>query len=142
LKVLSRFKINYILLQMVALTFVCLMSFVDLFIEEDIQWLKVGILTFTVTIFVVYEIIVNMIMRKIYQSQQTNEEEQNEIKPYNEQFLWFEIMFFLDLIFIISVLTSLFKNLNLTIVIAIAFAIFYIITIILRPYFGIEHKKK
>jgi FtsH-binding integral membrane protein len=146
-KVFSNSIVNFILLQMLGITFVCIMLFVDIFIDQDFTWLKLGMLSFTFLVFIVYEILITYFYRKHQKAVQTGDaqekaehedEEEHKHRSHNEKYLWFLLMVLLDIILLVSVITT-YININTYILLFITFAVFYAIAVFIRPYFGVVH---
>jgi|SRR5690554_2200392 len=137
-KIFTPIQMNYILLQMLAVTFICIVIFADNYINMEFKAIKIGIYSFTFLTVVIYEIIINLLFSK------AKKEKQDEEKKYkygnNEKFLWFEILFLIDTLIIIAYL-SVVTSLHIALIIIIGFAIFYIISMLIKPYFGIKHQK-
>lgn len=137
-RLLPRNKINYILQQMVVFSFVCLMAFFIFFVSYDFKLLRIGIQTFTVLTVVLYEIIIHLI--KSVRKNKSIEDDKDNQKYYNEHFLWFNILLLIDIIFIVSLISQVFKNINIIFFLIIGITIFSIISNFVKPYFGIEKK--
>lgn len=138
-KTLEKYKINYILLQLFVFTFVCVMIFVNNFISYEFNFIKISINSFTVLAVLIYEVIINL----SYQKAKVNFiEKENEKKEFNEKFLWFELILLLDMLIIVGLISQVTKDyFNIVIPLIMGFAVFYLISVIVRPYFGIKSKK-
>lgn len=150
--------INYIIFQMIGVTFLCVMLVLNLF-DYEFEWLRISLLTFTIVAIIVYEIIINVwFYRRISriegieeQSIETKDEplEELKIKPteekkgYQEKYLWFLLMLLID-IFIIIYLLSNYVALHPVASLAVGIIIFYFISVFVRPYFGVngDYKKE
>jgi len=140
-KKLLKHQVNFILLQLIAFTFVCIIAFVDDFISYDFIFVKIGIMTLTIISVVIYEIIVNYIYQKAKKNYELIEEDNKEIN-HNEKYLWFEILLLLDILIIVALISPVIKShVNIAIPLLIGFILFYFISIIVKPYFGIKNKK-
>ncbi len=138
-KKLSKYQINFILLQLVAFTFVCIISFVDFFISYEFIFIKIGIQSFTVLTVIIYEIIVYVIYRR---AKKNHEDDDEEDVSHNEKYLWFEILLLLDILIIVALVSQYTSDyLNISIPLVIGFFLYYFISIIVKPYFGIKNKK-
>lgn len=138
--------VNYILLQLVGLTFVCIMLFIDLFIEKDLTYLRYGLQSFTLVAFIIFEVIVHIVRSraniKLKENKSLEEETNVKVKPHNEKYLWFEMLLLLDIILINAIITTVSDNVNITILLIASLVLYYIISVIIRPYFGIMPKDK
>ncbi len=138
-KKLSKHHINVILSQLIILTFVCVIAFIDYFISYEFTYIKIGIWTFTLFVVLIYEIIVNILYHKARVNHKNKTEEPDQ-KAFNEKFLWFEIFLLLDIIIIIALLTQFF-DINIAILLITGFVIFHMISLLVKPYFGIKNRK-
>lgn len=142
-KKLSKYHINFIMLQLIAFTFVCIIAFVDYFISYDFHIIKIGMKTFTIVIVVIYELIINFQYKKAKRNdEKVDEDKDKEDVGYNEQYLWFEIILFIDILIIVALISQFINSsVNIVIPLVLSFVFFYIISIIIKPYFGIKNTK-
>lgn len=137
-RVLTPIQINYLLQQMLAFTFLCIVIFVEHYIKVEFRYLKIGIHLFTLITLVIYEIIINVLYYRAKKNTQQEVEEKELVN--HEKFLWFEILFLIDTVILIAYL-SVVTKIHIAIIIVLGFAIFYIISMLIKPYFGIKHQK-
>ena len=151
---LPKHLINYILLQMVGITFLCVMLILNLF-DYEFEWLKTSLLTFTFLAIVVYEVIINYwfyrvnkrakddtIVKKHQDAplMEGNEATRKEKKGYEEKYLWFLFMLLID-VFIIIYLLSSYTPVHVPVSIILGILIFYGISMVVRPYFGVNNEE-
>lgn len=143
--VLPHHTINYILFQMLGFTFLCAMLFVDIFIDREITWLKLSLLTFTILSFILYEIIFNLIYSKVnnrikMEHNESVEEEDIEgsTKGYHEKYLWFISMLLIDIVIIVYLIAT-YTALSDIVSLFVGILIYYLLTLWIRPYFGVHH---
>jgi hypothetical protein len=139
-KELSPKQINYLLLQLIAFTFICIIVLTDYQISIEFKSLKIGIYSFTILAIIVYEIIINLIFRKKKNEVEQPKENKEHKIGSNEKFLWFELLLLLDIIIIVAFVSQV-TRLHIALGLIIGFALFYITTQIIRPYFGIKNNK-
>ncbi len=138
-KVLKKYQINNILLQLIVFTFVCVMVFINNFISYEFSFIKIGIKSFTVLTVIIFEVIINLYFQK---AKKNYIEDENEKHEFNEKFLWFELIFLLDVLIIVGLVSQATENqFNIAIPLIIGFTLFYLISIFVRPYFGIKSNK-
>ncbi len=139
-KLLPKYKVNFILFQLIAFTFVCVLVFVDYFISYDFQYVKMGIKIFTILAIVIYETIICLSYRKSNKNQMRKTDFKED--GYNEKFLWLEILLLFDMLIIVALISQITKsNVNISIPLVLGFIIYYFISLFLIPYFGIKNKK-
>ncbi len=140
-KIPPKHIINYLLAQLVIFTFVCLVAFVDFFFKYDFKYIHISIRIITSVVVIVYEVLLHLLYRKAIRRAQLSET-QEENKSYNEKFLWFEIILMFDVIVIIALLSLYIKSKTVLIILfVIGFIMVYIVSLIIKPLFGIKTKK-
>ncbi|MDF2699904.1 MAG: hypothetical protein K0Q49_1460 [Haloplasmataceae bacterium] len=141
-KVLEKYKINFILLQMIAFSFICIMAYVDEILGIDLKFfLRISILSFTTLAVVIYEIIIFVFYKKAKNSYEIDPNSEKNKINYNERYLWFVILLLLDVIIIVSFIAHRFGKIDIIIPLVIGFILYSVISTIVKPYFGINHKK-
>lgn len=131
-------QINYLLQQILAITFVCIMIFADNYINVKFKYIKIGVYYFTIITVLIYEIFINLLYKRAKSKKQ--DDETSHRYTNNEKFLWFEVLLLIDTLIMIAYL-SVVTNIHIAILIIIGFTVFYIISMLIKPYFGIKHHK-
>ncbi|NLG82569.1 MAG: hypothetical protein GX490_08655 [Bacilli bacterium] len=138
-KKLSKHRINYLLSQLIIFTFVCLIAFVDFFFKYDFHYIRLSIWTITAISVIVYEIVLHVLLRKAIRKAELTPTEE-EKKSYVEKYLWFGILLMFDVIVILALLSLYIKSKTIIIILFIlGFFIVYIISILIKPLFGINN---
>lgn len=147
---LPTYVIHYILMQMVAITFICVMILLNLF-NYELDWLSSSILTFTISATLIYEVIINLwfygkIKRRLQntpthivdaEDDGNDRQEGNERKDYQEKYLWFLFMLLVDIFLIIYIVTS-YTRVDVFLSLVVGILVFYIVSMVVRPYFGVD----
>jgi hypothetical protein len=135
---------------MVGITFVCVMLLIDIYFNNNITWLKISILTFTFLVFIAYEIMINYFFKKAMNTKELEDEkviksingdEPPTLKSYNEKYLWFLSLVLVDVVMVVAMISKHINSNHFVLIIA-ALAVFYVISLIARPYFGVIHHRK
>lgn len=144
--------IHFILLQMVAITFICVMLILNMF-DYELEWLRISLLTFTFLATIIYEVVINLwFYRKLQQRHEeaaatTVKEDGVEVTPdverkgYPEKYLWFLFMLLVD-IFLCIYIISTYARLHVYISLVIGILAFYFISMAVRPCFGVNGNRK
>lgn len=140
-KVLPRYILSFILQQMLGLTFLCVISFLEIYIKHDIEWLKIGMFTFAFLVIIAYEFIIIYYYRKQKEAANTEKEKLHKRLTNNELYLWFLMLLLLDLVLIAAIISKYMDSYHM-ILIAVSVGVFYLITVFARPYFGVHLNHK
>jgi len=109
------------------------MAFLNYFIQYDLTFIEISVMAFTALTVIIYEIIIIYHYNKVKKNM-SEEVEENQV--YNESFLWFELILLLDILIVVALITQV-TTVNVVYPIIIGFFVFYLISIIIKPYFGI-----
>ncbi|HEY8364095.1 MAG TPA: hypothetical protein VIK84_00870 [Haloplasmataceae bacterium] len=138
-KPLSKKQMNYILLQMVAITYACVLLLADEYIGKNFMMLKIGIYAFLFITVVIYEIVIHILFKKALKRQHNNEQKESNLSN-NEKFLWFELLLLLDVLIIVTLIHSI-TRIHVAILLVSGFFLFYCISMLIKPYFDIKNSK-